>query len=65
MPILTELKKLYVKMGGEYSDVDKYENITDVLNAISLLLDGKGDACNAVEAIANITKVIKKQTSDI
>lgn len=57
MPILTELKKLYVKLGGNLEDVDKYENNTDVINAIAVLYGGEGDATNIADAIINLTAV--------
>lgn len=51
------LKQLYVKMGGDADDIASENTILGVLNAISLLLDGSGDAEQNAEAIAEIASV--------
>lgn len=56
--ITDSLKGLYVAFGGNADDVATLANITDVSNAIAVLLGGEGNATSISQAIQNIIPVV-------
>ena len=58
MNITDSLKELYVAFGGNIDDIVTLSNITDVSNAIAVLLGGEGNATSISEAIQNIIPIM-------
>lgn len=63
--IVKALKELYTAFGGNGDDVATLSNITDISNAIAVLLGGEGNATSISEAIENISAVAPTGGGDI